>query len=117
MRIDRLANNLIAFVENRIELLKVEIREEAAETGAKLLILSVFALLFLFFTIFISFFLSDYLNQVIHSSFWGYGIVAGFYLFLILILALIQKPLKLKQRIKEYITTYLGAKSDSDEEH
>ena len=103
LKLDKLANNLTKFVENRVELLKLEIREEAAETGAKLLILAVFGILFLFFTIFLSFFLSDYLNLVLQSRFWGYGIVSGFYLFLILLLALVQRPLDLKERIRKYI--------------
>lgn len=110
LKIDKLANSIIGFVENRIELLKVEIREEAAETGAKLLILLIFGLLFLFFTVFLSFFLGSYLNGVLESQFWGFGIVAGFYLFLIIILFLIQKPANLKERIRNYITEYLARK-------
>jgi uncharacterized membrane protein YqjE len=112
LKLDRIINNLIGFVENRIELLKLELREEAAETGAKLLILASFAILLLFLTIFLSFFLSDYLNDILESRYWGYGIVSGFYLFLILLLALLQKPLNLKVRIKKYIAGYLSSSKD-----
>lgn len=114
MKIDKIISNLTGFVENRIELLKIEIREEAAETGAKLLILGVFAILFLFFTIFLSFFLGEFLNKTLNSTYWGHGLVAAFYLVMIAFLALIQRPLKLKDRIKRYIETYLGNESDED---
>lgn len=114
LKVDRIVDNLIGFVENRIELLKLEIREEAAETGAKLLILAVFALLMLFSTVFLSFFLSDFLNEILQSRYWGYGIVAGFYLFLILLLALVQKPAHLKERIKKYIENYLSSGNENN---
>jgi len=114
LKIDKIISNLTGFVETRIELMKLELREEAAETGSKLLILAIFAILLLFFTIFLSLFLSDYLNDVLESRYWGYGIVAGFYLFLIILLGLLQKPLKLKERIKNYIETYLSSNSQDD---
>jgi len=116
LKLDRIVNNLIGFVENRIELLKLELREEAVETGAKLLILACFAILILFFTIFLSFFLSDYLNDILESRYWGFGIVSGFYLFLILLLALLQKLLNLKIRIRKYIESYLSTTKDESEE-
>jgi uncharacterized membrane protein YqjE len=116
LKLDRIVNNLIGFVENRTELLKLELREEAAETGAKLLILACFAILILFFTIFLSFFLSDYLNDILESRYWGFGIVSGFYLFLILLLALLQKLLNLKIRIRKYIESYLSTTKDESEE-
>jgi len=110
LKIDKLANNLIKFIESRVELLKLEIREEAAEKGARLLILSIFVVLFLFFMLFLSFFLSDYLNQILKSSFWGYGIVSGFYLLLIILLASIRRPFNLKERIRKNITNYLRSR-------
>ena len=88
LRLDGVFNHLSGYVEARIELLKIEIREDVAKVIASAMI---FAVVFFFgtmFMIFLSIGLAQFLNQYLNESYVGYWLVAvlylaGFLLFLI----------------------------------
>lgn len=84
-KVDNLINNLTGYVETKVELLKVEVKEDLAEGLGKvinyLLIAFVFSLVILFLSLGVAIVVSEKLG-----SFWGYGIVAGFYLIVGIIL-------------------------------
>ena len=78
-KVDSLISNLTGYVETRIELLKVEAKEEASKGLAKvilfLLICFIFSLVIIFLSVGVALLLSNELGP-----FAGFGIVAGFYL-------------------------------------
>ena len=80
LRLDGVFTHLTAYVEARIELLKMEIREDVAKVMASAMI---FAVVFFFATMFMIFFsigLAQFLNLYFNKIFTGYWIVAGLYL-------------------------------------
>ena len=91
LRFDGIIDSLSGYVEARIELVKIEIREEVAKVIAKAMILAVvffFALMFIFF---FSVALAHFLNRYFTESYIGYGIVAGIYLLGFLVFMIFRK--------------------------
>ncbi|MCU0419376.1 MAG: phage holin family protein [Cyclobacteriaceae bacterium] len=79
LRLDTLVNNLSGYLEARMELLKIEIREDVANLLAKGLIYGAMGLFAFLFLIFFSVGLAHYLNQFFAASYGGYFAVAGLY--------------------------------------
>jgi hypothetical protein len=102
LKLDSLIENLTGYVEARIELLKIEIKEEIAKvvTHAGLYLLLVFAgTLFIFFTsMALAFKLSEYLG-----NFGGFGVVATLYFLVALSLWIFRDKIsqKLERELKE----------------
>src|SRR5688572_1575485 len=103
-KLDGLVNNLTGYVEARIELMKYEIKEDMARAIAKLSILLLLALLFTFFLLFTSVALAVKLGESL-GSFTGFGIVAGFYLLMLLLIIALREPIgkSLEKKIKNVI--------------
>lgn len=81
-----LIDNLMGYIDTRVDIIKLEIQEKlkaffvSAVHGA---LLGFFGLMSL---IFVSIFLGLLLNHLLDSSFWGFGIVALFYVVVLVIL-------------------------------
>ncbi|WP_276498317.1 phage holin family protein [Pontibacter litorisediminis] len=81
-----LMENLMGYIDTRIDIIRLEIQEKlkAALVGAMHgVLLGVIAFMVL---IFVNVFLGLLLNHLLDSSFWGFGIVALFYIILLVIL-------------------------------
>ncbi|MEY4931264.1 MAG: hypothetical protein RI909_1988 [Bacteroidota bacterium] len=79
LRLDNLMENLTGYVEARIELLKMEIREDVAKALASALMVLIVVFLALIFLLFLSVGLAHYLNNFFDQPQVGYWIVAGMY--------------------------------------
>jgi uncharacterized membrane protein len=79
LRLDNLIDNLSGYVEARIDLLKIEIREDVAKVLAQGLVVGAVLLLALMFLLFFSIGLANYLNTFFTNIYAGYWIVAGVY--------------------------------------
>lgn len=91
LRLDGIISNLTGYVETRVALIKIEIREEVAGILSRgLMIMIVFLIAFLF-VLFLSLGLAQYLNTVIGSEFAGYMIVALFFGLLLFVLLIGRK--------------------------
>lgn len=80
LRLDGIFNHLSGYMEARVELLKIEIREDVAKTLAKAMIFGVVFFFGFMFMIFFSIGLAHFLNKYFNESYTGYWIVAGLYL-------------------------------------
>jgi hypothetical protein len=79
LRLDNLMENLSGYVEARIELLKIEIKEDVAKVLAKALMITIVAFLAFIFLLFLSIGFAHYLNNFFEKEQIGYWIVAGIY--------------------------------------
>lgn len=77
---NKLTETVSAYIETRIELLKLDFQEQAVTFIAKALSWAMIGLCALAFLLFISFGISSLVNQWLESSYLGYMIVAGVYL-------------------------------------
>lgn len=84
-RNDSLFGNLKGYLDTRIDIIRLEVQEKAkaAFVGAAHGI--TLAVIGIFFLVFLSVFAGLALNAALDSAFWGFGIVAGFYLLLLII--------------------------------
>jgi ABC-type phosphate/phosphonate transport system permease subunit len=91
LRLDTLIDNLSGFVEARLELFKLEIREDIAKVLSRTLIYLGIAMLGLLFLVFFSVGLAHFLNRSFADAFAGYWIVSGIYGFAFLVLIVFRK--------------------------
>ncbi|MFZ1807914.1 MAG: phage holin family protein [Cyclobacteriaceae bacterium] len=93
LRIDNLASNVTGYVETRVKLLKIEIKEDVAKVLSKGLAQATIIFFAFLFLIFFSIGLAEYLNTYFANSFEGYLIISGVYLILFLLFLIFRKPL------------------------
>jgi len=87
-RNDSLIGNLTGYLDTRIDLVRLELQQKMSAALVGTIHGVTLALLGLLFIIFVSIFAGLALNSALDSPYWGFGIVAGFYL-LLLILVLV----------------------------
>ncbi|SRR5258706_5099185 len=91
LRLDNLFENLSGYVETRLELYKLEIREDVAKVISKAFVYGALAILGMLFLVFFSIGLAQFLNVFFARAFVGYWIVAGLYAVALLTLTLFRK--------------------------
>jgi hypothetical protein len=79
LRLDNLIEHLSGYIETRVELIKIEIREEIAMVISHALTVGVLFLLGLLFLVFFSIGAALFLNGYFNSSSAGFWIVSGIY--------------------------------------
>lgn len=87
-RNDSLIGNLTGYLDTRIDIVRLELQQRVSSALVGTIHGVALALLGLLFVIFVSIFAGLALNSVLDSPYWGFGIVAGFYL-LLLVLVLV----------------------------
>lgn len=87
-RNDSLIGNLTGYLDTRLDLARLEIQQKVSTVFVGAIHGATLAFLGLLFVIFVSIFAGLALNAALDSPYWGFGIVAGFYL-LLLVLVLV----------------------------
>jgi uncharacterized membrane protein YqjE len=100
LRIDAIIENLTGLIEARMELAKLELKEEVAKAGARIIAGVVLAFLLVMIIIFVSITLATWLNYLLESMFFGYLIVTGFYLLVLGMLIAFKAHVWLQQKIE-----------------
>ena len=115
LRIDAIIENLTGLIEARLELAKLELKEEVAKAGARIIAGVVLAFLLVMIIIFVSITLAAWLNFLLDSMFFGYLIVTGFYLLVLLLLIAFKVHIWLQQKIEGMLID-TEDKNQSDEQ-
>lgn len=102
LKIDSLVENVTGYVEARIELLKIEIKEEVAKGLAKAIVTVVVIAVFTLFVLLISVAAAYKVGESI-GMFGGYAAVASFYLLVGLLVLLFRNSIteKLEKKLDE----------------
>jgi uncharacterized membrane protein YqjE len=89
LKLDGLVSNLTGYIETRVELVKLEVKEDIAKAMARLTVLvvviAVLSLFILFFSVSIALLIGEYLG-----FFEGFAIVAGFYLLITILFVVLR---------------------------
>ena len=93
LRVDNLVGSFSGYIETRLQLYKMEIREDVSKALSKALVYAVLGFFAFLFLIFFSVGLAHFINFFMVGSFAGYWIVAGIYAVAFLLVLLYQKPL------------------------
>jgi uncharacterized membrane protein YqjE len=111
LNIDSIMDNLMGFVEKKIELFKIEFKEEAARAGAKIVILFILSMAMFMAIFFITVGLSNLLNNLLNSTFLGYFIMAGVYLFVMIIFIFLNKSFGINKHLEDMFLKILNSNS------
>ena len=84
-RNDSLIGNLTGYLDTRIDIVKLELQQKASTVLVSTVHGAALAMLGLLFIIFVSIFAGLALNSALDSSYWGFGVVAGVYLVLLVL--------------------------------
>ena len=82
-RNDSLIGNLTGYLDTRIDIVKLEIQQKVSTILVGTIHGAALAMMGLLFIIFVSIFAGLALNSALDSTYWGFGVVAGFYLVLL----------------------------------
>lgn len=110
LRIDKLVDNLSGYVETRVQLLKIEIKEDVAKILSKGIIHGTIILFAFLFLIFFSFGTAEYLNIYFANTFEGYLIVASFYLVCFIVFMVFRKVFD--KKFEKYFSEVIKKKED-----
>ena len=99
LKIEGLSEHLSGYVEDKIELLKLELQEDGVALGTKLLFFIGIMILGLCCLLFVSIGFAIFLNSIFDHIFIGYFIVAGVYLILTLIIFGLKNNDKIKKTL------------------
>ena len=109
-KVKNLFDSLMGYIDTKVELYKIQFKEEAA----KVLVIAVFAIIFsmigLLLILFLSLFASEVLNSLFDSRYLGYLIICIFYLLLAVLVYL------LRDRISNAIKNKLFDDNDNDQD-
>ncbi len=108
LRLDTLVNHVSGYLEARMELLKIEIREDVANLLAKGLVYGAIGLFAFLFLIFFSVGLAHYLNQFFAASYGGYFAVAGVYALALVIFLVFRKVIG--EQVEQHFNTLIKQK-------
>jgi uncharacterized membrane protein YqjE len=94
-KLDGLVDSFVGFIEAKVELVKMEIREDLARGMAKALVYVSLGLLAFLFIILLSMGLAFYLGTLFRDNpHAGFFIVGGFYFLIFLLIALFRRPIE-----------------------
>jgi len=94
LRLDNLVSTITGYVETRVELLKIEVREEASRVVSFGLMIAAYALFALLFLVFFSIGLANYISEQYGTTSTGYWIVSGTYALVGLIVISFRKSIR-----------------------
>jgi hypothetical protein len=94
-----------AYVKTNLELVKLHAVDKSADIASKLISRTIFFIAFSFFALFINIGLSFWLGEILGKDYYGFAIIAGFYLLLSIVLMILHRPIIYK--IKNYFINQL----------
>ncbi|MCF6359473.1 MAG: phage holin family protein [Cyclobacteriaceae bacterium] len=112
LKIDSIFDDLIAIVEAKVELLKIELKEEAAKAATKIISAIFLGIMVFLIVLFLSITLATLLNELLDSRFWGFAIITAFYMLLLIAF----KVFKIGKKLELYIEASLNNLSTEEEE-
>lgn len=81
-----LIENLMGYIDTRIDIIRLEIQEKLKASFVSLIHVVLLGFFALMSIIFVSIFLGLLLNHLLNSAFWGFGIIALFYVVVLVVL-------------------------------
>lgn len=100
LRFDAIIEHLTGLIEAKLELVKLELKEEVARTGARIIAGVVFSFLLIMIVIFMSLAMATFINQLLGNSYVGYFIVTSFYILVLVLLIAFKVHIWLQLKIE-----------------
>ena len=114
LKVDSLIHNLTDYIETRIALIKAEAKDDVMKAMRAAMIYGAIAVLGLFFVLFLSLTIALVLNDALDSWFWGFAIVTGLYLIMLIVLYTLRDSEKVKMMFGDGSLAFLKKKPKQD---
>jgi len=114
LNFDSIVENLSGYVEKRIELFKIEMKEDVSLGAARILIMLILSLALFMLILFLSLGGAVLLNRMLESDSLGFLLVAGFYLLIFVLFILLKDALKIEDKLKG---VFIEMFNNLDDEH
>ncbi len=115
LKLDSLFESLSAYVEARITLIKLEVKEEIAGVMARALMALMLLFIFSMFFLFLNLGIALYLNGLFQEyPYMGFIVVSGFYLLVLFILIILRKTIGLDKIIEDKAVEILQKKGEEN---
>jgi hypothetical protein len=105
------------YIKDRLLLIRIDATEKGAKLAAHFVTGMVLGLLFFFILLFVSIMAGYYFSELTGSQFYGFGIIAGFYVLIFVILLAIRKRYIFPYIINLVIGTIFDGKNEEEDEH
>jgi hypothetical protein len=109
LKLDSLIENVTGYVEARIELTKIELKEDVAKTLSKVLLFMLLGAVFTLFIVLISVAVAHLLARSV-GAFGGFAIVAGFYLVVSLLVFVFRESIS--EKLQGYLVEVMKKKKE-----
>ncbi len=116
LKLDSIFEDLTEIVETKVELVKIELKEEAAKAATKLISFLFFGIMVFFIIIFLSITLATFLNHWLQSSYLGFALITGFYLLLVIAYKVFKVDSKLETLIESSLNNLQTEEEIAEEE-
>jgi len=116
LKVDSIFDDLIAIIEAKVELVKIELKEEAAKTASKIISVIFLGIMIFLIVIFLSITIANLLNYLLESHFWGYAIITGFYILLLVGFKVFKVGKKLEVIIEASLNNLNASEEEEDNE-
>lgn len=117
LKVDSLITNISEYVETRIAIVKAEAKDDVMKAMRAAMIFGAIAVLGLFFLLFLSLTIALALNAVLDSWFWGFAIVTGVYLIILVVLYSLRNSEKVKMMFGDGSLAFLKKKPEKEPTH
>ncbi len=114
LKVDSIFEDIVAIVEAKVELLKIELKEEAAKTASKIISAVFLGIMVFLIVIFLSVTIASLINYFMESNYWGYAIVTLFYILLLVGYKVFNVGKKLEIRIEESLNNLHKSEEEDD---
>ncbi len=104
------------YISNRLQLIKMQTSEKSAKLVSLVFAGLVIALLAFFILLFLSIMAGYYFSELTHSQFYGFGIVAAFYMVLLVLVLYLRKRF-LDKYISDLVVRIFFESSDDNDDN
>lgn len=108
LNIESIVDNFTGLVEKKVELFKIEFKEDAAKAGARIVVISILALSLFMAVLFISIGISFVIGKFLNNEMLGFFIIGLFYLILVILFLFLKDFLNINKSLEKFILEILN---------
>lgn len=108
LNIESIVDNFTGLVEKKVELFKIEFKEDAAKAGARIVVISILALSLFMAVLFISIGISFVIGKFLNNEMLGFFIIGLLYLILVILFLFLKDFLNINKSLEKFILEILN---------
>ena len=107
LKVDSIVKNFTGLIENRVELFKIELKEDAAKAGSRIVVLMIIALSLFMAVLFLSIGLSFFIGRFLNNEMLGFFVVGGIFLLILVLIIFMNKFFNINKKLEKIILEIL----------